>query len=107
MEVVHIPIFTIALTNVIFLTPPHHNVYPSYDGKLIPDTPSVDLSILTNSERSQVRRLASGINSMLHSMNLKDDVFYMGTYSSIVAGILENSPICINRRKVINQYIIF
>ncbi|KAM3965112.1 sec1 family domain-containing protein 2 [Aphomia sociella] len=99
VEVVHIPIFTISPTNVVFLTPPYHKVYPMYDGKLIPDTSSLDLYTLTSDQRSQVRRLASGLNSMLDSMNLKEDIFYMGTYSSLVAGILENSPVCLARRK--------
>lgn len=71
-----------------------------YDGKLIHDSASVDLYTLTSEERSQVRRLASCLNSMMDSMNLKEDIFYMGTYSSLVAGVLENSPVCIARRKV-------
>ncbi|XP_026761722.2 sec1 family domain-containing protein 2-like [Galleria mellonella] len=99
VEVVHIPIFTISLTNVVFLTPPYQKVFPMYDDKLIPDTTSLDLYTLTSDQRSQVRRLASGLNAMLDSMNLKEDIFYMGTYSSLVAGVLENSPVCLARRK--------
>ncbi|KAL0883011.1 hypothetical protein ABMA27_016495 [Loxostege sticticalis] len=99
VEAVHIPICTISPTNVVFLTPAHHKVYPMYDGKLIHDSASVDLYMLTSEERSQVRRLASCLNSMMDSMNLKEDIFYMGTYSSLVAGVLENSPVCIARRK--------
>ncbi|KAJ8731251.1 hypothetical protein PYW07_004415 [Mythimna separata] len=99
VEVVHIPIFTIALTNVVFVTPPYHDIYPLFFDKLIPDTPSIDLHTLSNEERSQARRLTSGLNNMLDSMNLKEDVFYIGTYGSLVAGILENSPICIARRR--------
>lgn len=100
VEVLHIPISAISLTNVVFLTPQHSKVYPLYNGKLIPDTPSVDLHSLASEERSQVRRLASTLNSMFENMNFKEDVYYMGTYSSIVAGVLENSPVCIGRRKV-------
>ncbi|XP_063825674.1 sec1 family domain-containing protein 2-like [Ostrinia nubilalis] len=99
VEVVHIPISTICPTSVVFLTPPHHKVYPTYSGKLIPDSASIDLYGLTSEERSQVRRLASCLNSMMDSMSLKEDIFYMGTYSSLVAGVLENSPVCIARRK--------
>lgn len=101
-EIVHIPIFTITPTNVLFLTPPYTKVYPTYDGKLIPDSASLDLFTLTSQERSQVRRLASGLNGLMDSMNLKEDVFYMGAYGSLVAGVLENSPVCLARRKVIN-----
>lgn len=75
-------------------------MYPTYDGKLIPDSPSLDLYTLTGEERSQVRRLASGLNSMMDSMSFKEDVFYMGAYSSLLAGVLENSPVCTSRRKV-------
>ncbi|RVE50891.1 hypothetical protein evm_004458 [Chilo suppressalis] len=99
VEVVHIPICTISPTNVVFLTPPYCKIYPKYDGMLIPDSASVDLYTLTREERSQVRRLASSLNSMMDSMNLKEDIFYMGTYSSLIAGILENSPVCVSRRK--------
>ena len=100
VEVVHIPIFTIALTNVVFVTPPYREIYPLFRDKLIPDTPSIDLHTLSSEERSQARRLASGLNNMLDSMNLKEDIFYIGTYGSLLAGILENSPVCISRRRV-------
>ncbi|XP_059052148.1 sec1 family domain-containing protein 2-like [Achroia grisella] len=99
VEAVHIPIFAISLTNVIFLTPPYQKIYPMYDSKLIPDTVPLDLFTLTSEQRSQVRRLASGLNAMFDSMNLKEDIFYMGTYSSLLAGVLENSPVCLARRK--------
>ncbi|CAG9561771.1 unnamed protein product [Danaus chrysippus] len=99
IEVVFVPIFAVAPTNVVFLTPPYHQVYPMFDEKLVPDTPSVDLYTLTNEQRSMVRRLTSSLNSLLDSMNMKDDVYYMGTYSTLIAGILENSPICVSRRK--------
>ncbi|XP_053609312.1 sec1 family domain-containing protein 2-like [Plodia interpunctella] len=98
-EVVHIPIFTISPTNVVFLTPPYQKLYPLFDGKLMPESTSMDLYTLSSNERSQVRRLASGINSMFDSMNLKEDIFYMGAFSSLVAGVLENSPVCLARRK--------
>ncbi|KAL4716701.1 hypothetical protein ACJJTC_004820 [Scirpophaga incertulas] len=97
-EVVHIPICTISLTNIVFLTPPYHNVYPTYDGKLLPDSPSTDLYSISK-ERSHVRRLASSLNSIMDSMNLKEDVYHVGTFSSLVAGVLENSPVCIARKK--------
>lgn len=84
----------------MFLTPPYTKVYPTYEGKLIPDSTSLDLYSLSSLERSHVRRLASGLNSLMDSMNLKEDVFYMGAYSSLVAGVLENSPVCLSRRKV-------
>lgn len=99
VEVVHIPIFTIALTNVVFVTPPYHDTYPLFHDKLIPDTPSIDLHTLSNEERSQARRLASGLNNMLDSMNLKEDIYYIGTYGSLLAGILENSPVSVARRR--------
>ncbi|KAI5635219.1 sec1 family domain-containing protein 2 [Phthorimaea operculella] len=99
VEAVHVPIFAIAPTNVVFLTPPYHQVYPTFDGKLIPDTSSLDLYTLSSEERSQARRLASGLNSMMEFMNLKEDIYYMGAYSSLVAGVLENSPVCVGRRK--------
>lgn len=41
---------------------------------------------------------------MLDSMNLKEEVHYMGPYSSLVAGVLENSPVSLNRRKVNLKY---
>ncbi|XP_049873196.1 sec1 family domain-containing protein 2-like [Pectinophora gossypiella] len=103
VEAVHIPIFTIAPTSVVFLTPPYQHVYPTFDGKLIPDTTSLDLYTLTSEERSQVRRLASGLNSLMESMNLKEDIYYMGAYSSLVTGVLENSPVCLARRKNCTQ----
>lgn len=103
VEVVHIPIFTIAPTNVVFLTPPFGNIYPTFEGKLIADTISIDLYSLSSVERSHVRRLASGINSMMDSMNLKEDIFFIGMYSSLVAGVLENSPVCLARRKTCSQ----
>lgn len=99
VEIVHIPIFTISPTNVIFLTPPHSTIFPSYDGKLIPSSPAFDLYTLENEEREQMRRLASSLNSMFQSMNLKEDVFFIGTYSSILAGILDNNPVSLERRK--------
>uniref|UniRef100_A0A2A4J3N2 Sec1 family domain-containing protein 2 n=1 Tax=Heliothis virescens TaxID=7102 RepID=A0A2A4J3N2_HELVI len=99
VEVVHIPIFTIALTNVVFVTPPYHQVYPLFDGKLEAGSQSIDLHSLSNQERSHARRLASGLNNMMDSMNLKEDIYYMGSYSSLIAGILENSPVCLARRK--------
>ncbi|KPI95637.1 Sec1 family domain-containing protein 2 [Papilio xuthus] len=98
-EVIHVPIFTICPTNAVFLTPPYQKIYPSFNGNLIPESNSIDLYTLNSEERSQVRRLASGLNSMFESMNLKEDVFYMGVYSSLVAGVLENSPVCLARRK--------
>ncbi|KAG6444474.1 sec1 family domain-containing protein 2 [Manduca sexta] len=100
VQVVHIPIFTISPTNVVFLTPPYAQMYPTYEGKLVPETLSVDLYTLSSNERSQVRRLASCLNSMMESLNLKEDVYFMGTYSSLVAGVLENSPVCLARRKI-------
>ncbi|KAJ0176524.1 hypothetical protein K1T71_007703 [Dendrolimus kikuchii] len=103
VEVVHIPIFSIAPTNVVFLTPPYSKMYPTFEGKLIPDSLSIDLYSLSCEERSQVRRLASGINSMMDSMNLKEDVFFIGCYSSLIAGVLENSPVCLARRKTCSQ----
>lgn len=87
-------------TSTIFLTPPYANVYPLYDGYIMPDSPSIDLYSLNNDERLHARRLASSLNSMLESMRMKEDLFFMGAYSSIIAGILENSPICTSRRKV-------
>ncbi|CAG5045028.1 unnamed protein product [Parnassius apollo] len=98
-EVVHIPIFTVSPTNIVFLTPPYHRMYPTFNGRLTPESNSIDLYSLNSEERSQVRRLASGLNSMFDSMNFREDIFYMGTYSSLVAGVLENSPVCIARRK--------
>lgn len=100
VEVIHIPIFTISPTNVIFLTPPYQKVYPLFDGKLIVDTGPSDLYVLSSDERSLTRRLASGLNSMFDAMNMKEDIFYIGHYSSLIAGVLENSPVCMNRRKV-------
>lgn len=100
VEVVHIPVFTISLTNVVFVTPPYNHIYPLFEGKLMPQSPSVDLYSLSNNERSEARRLASALNSMLDSMNLKEDIYYVGAYSSLLAGILENSPVCLARRKV-------
>ncbi|XP_072949393.1 sec1 family domain-containing protein 2-like [Epargyreus clarus] len=99
VEVVHIPIFTISPTNTVFLTPPYYNLYPTFNGKLIPDSASIDLYSLNAEERAQVRRLASGLNSLLESMNMKEDVYYMGAFSSLIAGVLENSPVCLSRRK--------
>ncbi|XP_045772551.1 sec1 family domain-containing protein 2-like [Maniola jurtina] len=99
VEVVYIPIFTIAPTNVVFLTPPYQKVYPKFDKKLTTDAPTLDLYTLSSEERSCIRRLASGLNSMLDSMNLKEDIYYMGAFSSLIAGVLENSPICVSRRK--------
>ncbi|XP_026736435.1 sec1 family domain-containing protein 2-like [Trichoplusia ni] len=99
VEVVHIPVFTISLTNVVFVTPPYNHIYPLFEGKLMPQSPSVDLYSLSNNERSEARRLASALNSMLDSMNLKEDIYYVGAYSSLLAGILENSPVCLARRK--------
>ncbi|XP_048478289.1 sec1 family domain-containing protein 2 isoform X2 [Plutella xylostella] len=100
VEVIHVPISTISLTSNVFVMPPYSPVYPLYEGKLIPTTPSVDLYTLSESERSQVRRLVSSLNSMLEGMNLKEEVYYMGTHSSILAGVLENSPVCLARRKL-------
>lgn len=100
VEVVYSPLFTVSPTNIIFLTPPYAKIYPKYDGNLIPDTPSIDLYTLSSEERSLVRRLASGLNSMLDSMNMKEDIYYMGAFSSLIAGVLENSPVCVSRRKV-------
>lgn len=97
---VYIPIFTIAPTNVVFLMPPYQKVYPKFDTKLVADAPSLDLYSLSGEERSLIRRLASGLNSMLDSMNMKEDIYYMGAYSSLIAGVLENSPVCVSRRKV-------
>ncbi|CAH2096040.1 unnamed protein product [Euphydryas editha] len=99
VEVVYIPLFTISPTNVVFLTPPYRNLYPTYDEKLTPDTPSFDLYSLSRDERFLVRSLASSLNNMFGSMNMKEDIFYMGAFSSLIAGILENSPICVTRRK--------
>lgn len=96
----HLPLITICPTNVVFVTPPYQNVYPLYDGKLTLDSAALDLYSLSRDERSQVRRLSSGLNSLMDSMNLKEDIFYMGTYSSLVTGVLENSPVCLARRKV-------
>ncbi|XP_045536535.1 sec1 family domain-containing protein 2 [Papilio machaon] len=98
-EVLHVPIFTICPTNAVFLTPPYQKIYPLFNGNLTPESNSIDLYTLSSEERSRVRRLASGLNSMFESMNLKEDVFYMGVYSSLVAGVLENSPVCLARRK--------
>lgn len=89
---------------MVFVTPPYHEIYPLFHDKLIPDTPSIDLHTLSSEERSQARRLASGLNNMLDSMNLKEDIFYIGTYGSLLAGILENSPVCISRRRVSSYY---
>ncbi|XP_061716299.1 sec1 family domain-containing protein 2-like [Cydia pomonella] len=99
VEVVHLPLFTISPTNVVFLTPPYHKVYPAYDGKLTTESTAIDLYTLSKEERAQVRRLASGLNSIMESMNLKEDVYYMGTFGSLIAGVLENSPVCLARRK--------
>ncbi|CAK1551211.1 unnamed protein product [Leptosia nina] len=99
VEVVHIPIFTISPTNVIFITPPYHNINLKFNNKLLPETTSIDLYSLTNDERSMLRRLAGSLNSMFDSMNYKEDVYYMGHYSSLLGGVLENSPVCTARRK--------
>ncbi|CAH4028408.1 sec1 family domain-containing protein 2-like [Pieris brassicae] len=99
VEVVYIPIFTISPTNVLFLTPPYQNVTPQYNGQLIPDSTSIDLYTLTNHERSMLRRLAGSLNTMLDSMNFKEDIYYIGQYSSLLAGVLENSPVCVARKK--------
>ncbi|XP_068633189.1 sec1 family domain-containing protein 2-like [Battus philenor] len=98
-DVVHIPLFTVSPTSIIFLTPPFQNLYPSFEGNLIPESSSIDLYTLGSEERSLVRRLASGLNSLFESMNYKEDIFYIGAYSSLVAGVLENSPVYLNRRK--------
>lgn len=99
VEVVHIPIFTISLTNVVFVTPPYQNVYPKFSGTVYTEGRQPELHHLQDEERNAARRLASGLNSMLDSMNLKEDIYYMGVYSTILAGILENSPVCLARRK--------
>lgn len=75
-------------------------MYPTFNGKLIPESNSIDLYTLSSQERSEVRRLASSLSSMFDSMNFKEDIFYMGAYSSLIAGVLENSPVCLARRKV-------
>ncbi|XP_038209861.1 sec1 family domain-containing protein 2-like [Zerene cesonia] len=99
VEAVYIPIFSIAPTNVIFLTPPYHSMCPKYDGKLLPESSSIDLYSLQNEERSMLRRLAGGLNSMFDSLNYKEDIFYIGQYSSLLAGVLENSPVSVARKK--------
>ncbi|CAG4971455.1 unnamed protein product [Colias eurytheme] len=99
VEAVYIPIFSISPTNVIFLTPPYHSMCPKYGGKLLPESSSIDLYSLQNEERSMLRRLAGGLNSMFDSLNYKEDIFYIGQYSSLLAGVLENSPVCVARKK--------
>lgn len=98
-EVVHIPIFTISLTNVVFVTPPYQNLYPKFNGKINPESNQIDLYSLQTDQKNEARRLASALNNMLDSLNLKEDIYYMGAYSTILAGILENSPVCLSRRK--------
>ncbi|XP_050684636.1 sec1 family domain-containing protein 2-like [Leptidea sinapis] len=99
VEVIYIPLFSITPTNVLFLTPPYHNMYPKYEGRLKPDSNSVDLYSLSHNERSAIRRLAGGLNSLFESLSYKEEIFYMGQLSSLLAGVLENSPVCIARKK--------
>lgn len=99
-EVVHIPLFTISVTNTVFLTPPYAKIYPMFEGKLQPESStSLDLYSIASSDRAMVRRLASNLNSLFEMTNVKEDIFYMGMFSSLVAGVLENSPVCVARRK--------
>ncbi|VVC97546.1 unnamed protein product [Leptidea sinapis] len=99
VEVIYIPLFSITPTNVLFLTPPYHNMYPKYEGRLTPDSNSVDLYSLSHNERSAIRRLAGGLNSLFESLSYREEIFYMGQFSSLLAGVLENSPVCIARKK--------
>ncbi|XP_052741463.1 sec1 family domain-containing protein 2 [Bicyclus anynana] len=99
-EVVYIPIFTISPTNNVFLMPPYQYVYPKFDKKLITSAPTLDLYTLNSDERSEVRRLASALNSMMQSMNMREDIYHIGPFSSLIAGILENSPVYVSRRKM-------
>lgn len=80
-------------------------MYPKCRGKINPETNPMDLYTLLANERNDARRLAGALNNMLDSMNLKEDIYYMGSYSTILAGILENSPVCLARRKVNNCFL--
>lgn len=102
VEVIHIPIFTISLTNVVFVTPPFRNLQTFFLGELKSDNATVDINNLSKQERNEARRFAASLNNMLDSMNLKEDVYYIGSYSAIIGGILEHYPISIQRRKVHN-----
>ncbi|KAH9627875.1 hypothetical protein HF086_015319 [Spodoptera exigua] len=99
VEVVHIPIFTISLTNVVFVTPPFRDLQTFFLGELKSDNTIVDINNLSKQERNEARRFAASLNNMLDSMNLKEDVYYIGAYSAIIGGILEHYPISIQRRK--------
>uniref|UniRef100_A0A2H1V2I0 SFRICE_015326 n=1 Tax=Spodoptera frugiperda TaxID=7108 RepID=A0A2H1V2I0_SPOFR len=99
VEVIHIPIFTISLTNVVFVTPPFRNLQTFFLGELKSDNATVDINNLSKQERNEARRFAASLNNMLDSMNLKEDVYYIGSYSAIIGGILEHYPISIQRRK--------
>lgn len=96
------------VTNGIFTTPAYSQLFPKFGSGLYSESAAnVDLHTLPLDDKNEVRRLASSLNSLLEYMNLKEDVFFMGSFSSIVAGVLEHLPAAALRRKVGQLYLIF
>lgn len=102
VEIVYAPIFGIPVTNNIFVTPVFNKLYPKFGENLLPaQTSNLDLHSLMTEDKNEVRRLASCIDSLLEFIGAKEDIFYMGPFSSILAGVLEHLPSGA-RRKVTN-----
>lgn len=101
VEVVFCPIFCISITDGLFTTPCFTKIFPKFGSNLLVEqTADLDLHSLPPDDKNEVRRLAFSINCLFDYFNIKDDIFFMGPFSSILAGVLEHLPAANARRKV-------
>ncbi|XP_077286035.1 sec1 family domain-containing protein 2-like [Arctopsyche grandis] len=104
VEIVHTPLFGVSITNNIFITPVFSKLYPKFGHGLFPtQTSMLDLHSLLLDDKNEVRRLASSIDSFLEYLGVKEDIFYLGPFSSVLAGVLEHLPSGTRRKNASGQ----
>ncbi|XP_066993469.2 sec1 family domain-containing protein 2 isoform X2 [Anabrus simplex] len=118
VEIFHIPLFLVSVTEHLFLTPPFRDLFPLLDADLprvqqlharltkndnfmVDLLSSLEVSVLPLELQVTLRHLACSLHSLFSALDVREDIFTMGTTSSLIAGILDTLPMAVNRRKVL------
>ncbi|XP_066993468.2 sec1 family domain-containing protein 2 isoform X1 [Anabrus simplex] len=116
VEIFHIPLFLVSVTEHLFLTPPFRDLFPLLDADLprvqqlharltkndnfmVDLLSSLEVSVLPLELQVTLRHLACSLHSLFSALDVREDIFTMGTTSSLIAGILDTLPMAVNRRK--------
>lgn len=88
MDVEYRPIFTASISRSFLATPKFIDMFPLIDGRAI------------DGDDIQINYFVNLMHSMFANLNMNEDIYFMGSFSEIVADKLERLPAAADRRFV-------